>query len=30
MFMPLSWVIDRRNMLAAERRAVLDTLKRGS
>lgn len=29
MFMPLSWSINRRNKRAAERRAVLDTLKRG-
>ncbi len=29
MFMPLSWAINRRNKRAAERRAVLDTLKRG-
>ena len=29
MFMPLGWVIGRRNKRAAERRAVRDTLKRG-
>ena len=29
LFMPLSWSINRRNKLAAERRAVRDTLKRG-
>ena len=29
MFMPRSWSINRRNKRAAEKRAVLDTLKRG-